>query len=112
MDNFAVTALKSAKKLLWAAQQAVLWQKKRKLIDRHTAQGAVEEAEFEDLIDFVNCLDKCEKLPLFSVSAKNLILLPAAAFKPNPCSESTEDILRVLSSHSENFETIQNKIPC
>ena len=37
-------------------------------------------------------------------------MLPAAAFKPNPRSESTENIAGVLSSHSENFETIQNKI--
>jgi len=58
----------------------------------------------------VNCLDECEKLPLVSVSAKDLVLLPAAVFKPNPRSESTENIAGVLSSHSENFETIQNKI--
>ena len=110
LDNFSVTALKSAKKLLWSARQAVLRQKKRKLIDRRAAQRAVEEVEFEDLIDFVNCLDECEKLPLVSVSAKDLILLPAAAFKQDPRSESTENITEVLSSHSENYETIQYKI--
>ena len=64
-----------------------MWQKK-KLIDRQAVQYAVE-VKFEDLIDF---LDKCEKLPLVSVSAKDLVLLPVAAFKPRPCSESTEDI--------------------
>ena len=110
LDNFAVSAIKSAKKLLWAARQAVLRQNKKKLIDRRAAQRAVEEVEFEDLIDFVDCLDECEKLPLVSVSAKDLVLLPAAAFKPRPRSESTEDIAGVLSSHRESFETIQNKI--
>ena len=73
---------------MWVARQAVLRQK-RKLIDRRAAQRADEEAEFEDLVDFVNCLDECEKLPLVSVSAKDLVLLPAAVFKPNPRSEST-----------------------
>ena len=57
MDNFAVSATKSAKKLSWAARQAVLRQNKKKLIDRRAAERAVEEVEFEDLIDFVDCLD-------------------------------------------------------
>ena len=39
LNNFAVTALKSAKKLLWGAWQAVQWQKKRKLIDRRAAHA-------------------------------------------------------------------------
>ena len=56
LDNFAVSAIKSAKKLLWATRQAVLRQNK-KVIDRRAAQHAVEEVEFEDLIDFVDCLD-------------------------------------------------------
>ena len=88
----------------------VLWQKRKKLIDRRAAQRAIEETKFEDLIDFADCPDWYEKLLLVSVSAKDLVLLQAAALKLNPCSESTEDIAGVLSSHSENFETIQNKI--
>ena len=88
-----------------ASWQAVLLHKK-KLIDRGTAQCAAEEVKFEDLIDFVDCLDECVKLALVSVSAKDLVLLLAVVFKPRPLSESTEDIAGVLSSHCE----IQNKI--
>ena len=63
------------------------------MTDRRAAQYTVQEAEFEDLIDFV--------------SAKDLVLLPAAMFKPNPHSESTEDIAGVLFSYNVNFETIE-----
>ena len=62
LDNFAAAAIKSAKKLLWASRQVFLRQKK-KLIDHRAAQRAVEGAEFEDLVDFVDCLDECEQLP-------------------------------------------------
>ena len=81
-------------------RQVFLRQKKRKLIDRRVAQRAVENAEFEDLVDFVDCLDECEQLPSVSVSAKDLVLLPAAVVKPTPRSErSVEDIAGVLSTH-------------
>ena len=116
LDNFAAAAIKSAKKLLWASRQVFLCQKKKKLIDRRAAQRAVEDAEFEDaefedLVDFVDCLDECEQLP--SVSAKDLVLLPAAVVKPTPRSErSVEDIAGVLSTHCESIEVIQNKINC
>ena len=81
-------------------RQVFLRQKKRKLIDRRVAQRAVENAEFEDLVDFVDCLDECEQLPSVSVSAKDLVLLPAAVAKPTPRSErSVEDIAGVLSTH-------------
>ena len=93
LDNFAAAAVKSAKKLLLASRQVLLRQKKKKLIDRHPAQRAVEDAEFEDLVDFVNCLDECEQLPSVSVSAKDLVLLPAAVVKQAPRSErSAEDL--------------------
>ena len=112
VDNFAAAA-KSAKKLLWASRQVLLHQKKKKLIDRRPAQRAVEDAEFEDLVDFVNCLDECEQLPSVSVPAKDLVLLPAAVVKQVPHSEcSAEDIDGVLSTHCERIGGIQNKIDC
>ena len=61
------------KKLLWASRQVFLRQKK--LINHRAAQHAVKDAEFEDLVDFVDCLDECEQLPSVSVSAKDLVLL-------------------------------------
>ena len=86
-----------------------LRQKKQQLIDRCAAQRAVEDAKFEDLVDFVDCLDECEQLPSVSVSAKDLVLLPAAVAKPTPRSErSVEDIAGVLSTHCESIEVIQN----
>ena len=70
---------------------------KKKLIDQHSAQHAVEDAEFEDLVDFVNCLDECEKLLLVSVFAKDLDLLLVAAVKQVPHSKHPgEDITGVL----------------
>ena len=94
-------------------RQVFLRQKKRKLIDRRVAQRAVENAEFEDLVDFVDCLDECEQLPSVSVSAKDLVLLPVGVVKPTPRSErSVEDIAGVLSTHCESIEVIQNKINC
>ena len=55
----------------------------------------------------------CEQLPSVSVSAKDLVLLPAAVVKPTPRSErSVEDIAGVLSTHCESIEVIQNKINC
>ena len=113
LDNFAAGAVKSAKKLLWASRQVLLRQKKKKLIDRRPAQRAVEDAEFEDLVDFVNCLDECEQLPSVSVSAKDLVLLPAAVVKQVPrCERSAEDIVGVLSTHCERIGGIQGKIDC
>ena len=113
LDNFAAAAIKSAKKLLWASRQVFLHQKKKKLIDCRAAQRAVEVAGFEDLVDFVDCLDECEQLPSVSVSAKDLVLLLAAVVKPTPHSEhSVEDIAGVLSTHCESIEVIQNKINC
>ena len=111
LDNFAI---KSAKKLSWASRQVFLRQKRKKLIDRRAAQRAVEDAEFEDLVDFVDCLDECEQLPSVSVSAKDLVLLPVGVVKPTPRSErSVEDIAGVLSTHCESIEVIQlNKINC
>ena len=88
-----------------------LRQKKQQLIDRCAAQRAVEDAKFEDLVDFVDCLDECEQLPSVSVSAKDLVLLPVGVVKPTPRSErSVEDIAGVLSTHCESIEVIQNKI--
>ena len=111
LDNFAAAAVKSAKKLLRASRQVL--RQKKKFIDRHLAQRAVEDAEFEDLVDFVNCLDECEQLPSVTVSAKDLVLLPAAVVKEVPCSEhSAEDIAGVLSTHCERIGWIQNKIDC
>ena len=113
LDNFAAAAIKSAMKLLWASRQVFLRQKKKKLIDRRTAQSAVENDEFEDQVDFVDCLDECEQLPSVSVSARDLVLLPAAVVKTTPSSEcSVEDIAGVLSNHCESIEVIQNKINC
>ena len=112
LDNFAAAAVKSAKKLLQASRQVLLRQKK-KFIDRRPAQRAVEDAEFEDLVDFVNCLDECEQLPSVTVSAKDLVLLPVAVVKQVPCSEhSAEDIAGVLSTLCERIGWIQNKIDC
>ena len=55
--------------------------------------------------------EECEQLPSVSVSAKDLVLLPAAVVKPTPRSErSVEDIAGVLSTHCESIEVIQNKI--
>ena len=120
LDNFRASAIKIAKKLLWAARQAVLRQKKKKLIERRAAQRAVEEAEFDDLEDFANCLDECEKLPLVSVSSKDLFLLPAAVVKPAPPSlfsvESTEAssaaATEMLAAQCESIKAIQDKITC
>ena len=108
LDNFAAAAIKSAKKLLWASRQVFLRQKKKQLIDCSAAQCAVEDAKFEDLVDFVDCLDECEQLPSVSVSAKDLVLLLAAVVKPTSRSErSVEDIAGVLSTHCESIEVIQ-----
>ena len=64
-------------------------------------------------MDFVNCLDECEQLLSVSVSAKDLVLLPAAVVKQVPRSEcSAEDIAGVLSTHCERIGGIQNKIDC
>ena len=83
---------------------------KKKLIDRLAAQRAVGDAELEDLVDFVDCLDECEQLLSVSVSANDLVLLPAAVVKPTPRSQhSVEDIAEV---HCESIEVIQNKINC
>ena len=110
LDNFAAPAIKSAKKALWAARQVALRRKKKKLVDRRAAQRAVEEAEFEDLLDFVNCLDESEELPLVSVSAKDLVLLPVEVVKPRSHFEPDEFIAGALSTQCESIEAIQNRI--
>ena len=57
---------------------------KKKWTDhRRTAQHSVEEAELEDLVDFVNCLDEAENLSTIAVNACDLSTLPTAVFGPS-----------------------------
>ena len=57
---------------------------KKKWTDhRRTAQRSVEEAELEDLVDFVNCLDEAENLSTIAVNACDLSTLPTAVFGPS-----------------------------
>ena len=65
LDNFDLVSLKAAKKMLWADQESFLRGKKRKWTDHwRSAQRPVEEAELDDLVDFINCLDEAESLRL------------------------------------------------
>lgn len=64
-----------------------------------TAQRSAEEAELDDLVDFVNCLDEAENLPLVSVNAGDLSTLPAAVLGTSPV-ETSESCGPVQSVHS------------
>ena len=83
-DCFDVTAIKNAKRLVWSEQESFLRVNKKKWTDhRHTAQHSVEEAELEDLVGFVHCLDEAENLPTIAVNACDLSTLPTAVFDPS-----------------------------
>ena len=84
LDCFDVTAIKNAKRLVWTERESFLLANKKKWTDhRRTAQCSVEEAELEDLVDFVNCLDEAENLPTIAVNACDLSTLPTAVFGPS-----------------------------
>ena len=84
LDCFDVTAIKNAKRLVWSEQESFLRANKKKWTDRQrTAQLSVEEAELEDLVSFVNCLDEAENLPTIAVNACDLSTLPTAVFGPS-----------------------------
>ena len=64
LDNFDLVSLKGVKKQLWADKEPFLRGKKKKWTDhRRSTQRLVEEAELDDLVDFINCLDEAESLP-------------------------------------------------
>ena len=77
LDNFSVIAVKSAKKLLWAARQAILQQKKWKLIDRRAAQRASDTLKFGEELGFctLSIMICCLWLEIFMLTLLVLIVL-------------------------------------
>jgi len=110
LDCFDLTSIKNAKKILWVDQETFLRAKKKKWTDhRRTAQRSAEEAELDDLVDFVNCLDEAENLPPVSVNAGDLSTLPAAVLGTSPV-ETSESCGPVQSVQSVQLKEIQDSI--
>ena len=72
---------------------------------RRSAQRPVEEAELDDLVDFINCLDEAESLRL-CVYASDLLILPTAVIVST--SSSPSELPRV--DQSVQLNKIQSDI--
>ncbi len=105
LDSFDAIAIKTAKKILWSAQESRLHSKNKKWTEhRRTAQRQIE-ADLDDLVDYIACLDEEDQLPQVCVLADQLTSLPVAVIAVQNTGEA-----RYNSSQSECLKDIQTKL--